>query len=101
MGTTNGQPPVRLGVLDSDTGFLQVLANRLDAAGWQHRVLASPVPIDALVSMRFNVLVIDLAVLGPAGPFLAGAVVFAVGALVIATRRVSSTRGPGLAVPLS
>ena len=67
MATTNGQPPVRLGVLDSDTGFLQVLANRLDAAGWQHRVLASPVPIDALVSMRFNVLVIDLAVLGPAG----------------------------------
>jgi DNA-binding response OmpR family regulator len=30
-------------------------------------VLASPVPIDALVSMRFNVLVIDLAILGPAG----------------------------------
>src|SRR5215207_2989671 len=67
MATTTGQPPVRLGVLDSDTGFLQVLANRLDAAGWQHRVLASPVPIDALISMRFNVLVIDLAVLGPAG----------------------------------
>ena len=67
MASTTGQPPVRLGVLDSDTGFLQVLANRLDAAGWQHRVLASPVPIDALVSMRLNVLVIDLAVLGPAG----------------------------------
>jgi DNA-binding response OmpR family regulator len=67
MATANGQPPVRLGVLDSDTGFIQVLVNRLDAAGWQHRVLASPVPIDALVSMRFNVLVVDLAVLGPAG----------------------------------
>ena len=57
--------PCASAVLDSDTGFLQVLANRLDAAGWQHRVLASPVPIDALVSMRLNVLVIDLAVLGP------------------------------------
>jgi DNA-binding response OmpR family regulator len=67
MAPTTGQSPVRLGVLDSDSGFLQVLANRLDAAGWQHRVLASPVPIDALVSMRLNVLVIDLAVLGPAG----------------------------------
>ena len=44
-----------------------MLANRLDAAGWQHRVLASPVPTDTLVSMRLNVLVIDLAVLGPAG----------------------------------
>src|SRR3954452_13210476 len=61
------QPPIRLAVLDSDTGFLQVLANRLDAAGWQHRVLASPVPIDTLVAMRLNVLVVDLAVLGPAG----------------------------------
>src|SRR4051812_50032087 len=67
MASTTGQSPVRLGVLDSDTGFLQVLANRLDAAGWQHRVLASPVPGDALVSMRLNVLVVDLAVLGPAG----------------------------------
>src|SRR5215208_2729373 len=67
MGSPTAQPPVRLAVLDSDTGFLQVLANRLDAAGWQHRVLASPVPIDTLVSMRLNVLVVDLAVLGPAG----------------------------------
>jgi DNA-binding response OmpR family regulator len=63
----SGQPPIRLAVLDSDTGFLQVLANRLDAAGWQHRVLASPVPVDALVAMRLTVLVVDLAVLGPAG----------------------------------
>src|SRR3954467_7212823 len=67
MASTTAQPPIRLAVLDSDTGFLQVLANRLDAAGWQHRVLASPVPIEALVSMRLNVLVVDLAVLGPAG----------------------------------
>ena len=67
MASTTGQSPLRLGVLDSDTGFLQVLANRLDAAGWQHRVLASPVPVDTLVSMRLNVLVIDLALLGPAG----------------------------------
>src|SRR3954469_6235500 len=67
MAPTTSQPPIRLAVLDSDTGFLQVLANRLDAAGWQHRVLAGPVPVDALVSMRLNVLVVDLAVLGPAG----------------------------------
>src|SRR3954451_10157307 len=62
-----GRPGLSLAVLDSDTGFLQVLANRLEAAGWQHRVLAGPVPIEALVSMRLNVLVVDLAVLGPAG----------------------------------
>jgi DNA-binding response OmpR family regulator len=35
--------------------------------GWQHRVLASPVPLDAVVAMRLNALVIDLAVLGPQG----------------------------------
>ena len=59
--------PIRLAVLDADSGFLQVLGKRLDAAGWQHRVLASPVPIDAVVAMRLNALVIDLAVLGPQG----------------------------------
>src|SRR5215210_5387415 len=61
------QAPVRLAVLDSDSGFLQVLGKRLEAVGWQHRVLASPVPLDALVAMRLNALVIDLAVLGPQG----------------------------------
>ena len=54
-------------MLDSDTGFLQVLAKRLEGAGWQHRVLASPVPLDAIVAMRLNAIVIDLAVLGPQG----------------------------------
>jgi DNA-binding response OmpR family regulator len=59
------QPPIRLAVLDSDTGFLQVLTRRLESPGWQHRVLASPVPMDALVAMRLNAMVIDLSVLGP------------------------------------
>jgi DNA-binding response OmpR family regulator len=58
---------IRIAVLDADSGFLQVLGKRLDAAGWQHRVLASPVPLDAVVAMRLNALVIDLAVLGPQG----------------------------------
>ena len=61
------QAPVRLAVLDSDTGFLQVLGKRLESAGWQHRVIASPIPLDAIVAMRLNALVIDLAVLGPQG----------------------------------
>src|ERR671931_132608 len=66
-GGSGGQPPIRLAVLDSDTGFLQVLSKRLDGAGWQYRVLASPVPLDAVVAMRLNAVVIDLAVLGPHG----------------------------------
>ena len=59
--------PIRLAVLDSDTGFLQVLSKRLEGAGWQYRVLASPVPLDAIVAMRLNAVVLDLAVLGPQG----------------------------------
>src|SRR3712207_3397101 len=59
--------PVRIAVLDSDTGFLQVLSKRLEGAGWQYRVLASPVPLDAIVAMRLNAVVVDLSVLGPQG----------------------------------
>ena len=42
-------------------------SKRLEGAGWQYRVLASPVPLDAIVAMRLNAIVIDLAVLGPQG----------------------------------
>jgi DNA-binding response OmpR family regulator len=56
---------LRIAVLDRDSGFLQVLSKRLDRVGWEHRVLASPVPADAVVSMRLSALVVDLAVLGP------------------------------------
>ena len=52
-------------MLDRDSGFIQVLSKRLDRLGWEHRVLASPVPTDAVVSMRLSALVVDLAVLGP------------------------------------
>src|SRR3954466_12594709 len=58
---------IRVGVIDSDSGFVRTLGNRLQAAGWVHRVLASPVPFDALAAMRLNAVVIDLAVLGPHG----------------------------------
>jgi len=67
-----GAPPrsgavgtIRLAVVDRDTGFLQVLGKRLDGLGWEHRVLASPVPIEAMVAMRLNAVLIDLATLGP------------------------------------
>jgi DNA-binding response OmpR family regulator len=64
-GAAGGQVAIRLAVVDSDSGFLRVLTKRLDNAGWQHRVLASPVPLDAMVAMRLNAVVLDLAVLGP------------------------------------
>jgi DNA-binding response OmpR family regulator len=58
-------PMTRLVIIDSDSGFLQVVSRRLETAGWEYRVLASPVPLDALVSMRLNALVIDPDVIGP------------------------------------
>ncbi len=56
---------LRIAVLDRDSGFIQVLSKRLDRLGWEHRVLAGPVPTDAIASMRLSALVVDLAVLGP------------------------------------
>src|SRR3954470_18536580 len=68
VGRSMGGPSaIRLAVIDSDTGFLQVLTRRLDGMGWQHRVLASAVPVDELVAMRLNAVVVDLALLGPEG----------------------------------
>jgi DNA-binding response OmpR family regulator len=58
---------LRLAVIDTDSGFLRVLDKRLERLGWEHRTLSSPVPVDTIVAMRLNALVIDLAVLGPAG----------------------------------
>jgi DNA-binding response OmpR family regulator len=62
-----GAAPLRIAVLDTDSGFLQVLGKRLERLGWEHRVVASPVPVDTLVAMRLNAIVLDLAVLGPQG----------------------------------
>ena len=64
----NAQPgTVRLAVIDTDSGFVRVLTKRLEAAGWEHRVLSSTVPPDELVAMKLNALVVDLSVLGPIG----------------------------------
>src|SRR3954468_24783698 len=57
--------PIRVAVIDNDSGFVRVLANRLEGMGWNFRTLAAPVPPEELVSMRLNALVIDLSLLGP------------------------------------
>jgi DNA-binding response OmpR family regulator len=61
------QAGIRLAVIDTDSAFLTVLGKRLDGAGWEHRVLGGSVPLDALVAMKLNALVVDLSVLGPQG----------------------------------
>src|SRR5580658_7195574 len=64
-GSCSASTPLRVAVLDRDSGFIQVLSKRLDRLGWEHRVLESPVPVDAVAAMRLSALIIDLAVLGP------------------------------------
>jgi DNA-binding response OmpR family regulator len=56
---------IRLAVIDADSGFVRVLAKRLDGAGWHYRTLTAPVPIEDLVAMRLNAIVVDLTLLGP------------------------------------
>jgi DNA-binding response OmpR family regulator len=58
--------PIRLAIIDADSGFLHVLEKRGRARGWQQCVLAGATPIEDLVALRLGALVIDLAVLGPA-----------------------------------
>ena len=56
---------LRIAILDSDSGFVQVLVKRAGDLGWQYRRLEAPPPIEEFVSMRVNALVVDLALLGP------------------------------------
>jgi DNA-binding response OmpR family regulator len=64
-GPQRSQNRIRLTVIDRDPGFMQVLANRLDALAWDYHAVSSAVTGDALVAMRLNALVVDVAVLGP------------------------------------
>ncbi len=63
--SAGGASTLRVAVLDRDSGFIQVLSKRLDRLDWEHRVLASPVPAEAISSMRLSAMIVDLAVLGP------------------------------------
>jgi DNA-binding response OmpR family regulator len=63
----NPQQTIRLAIIDSDSGFVTVLAKRADAAGWPLRQAASVVPPEELVAMKLNALLIDPALLGEDG----------------------------------
>ena len=56
---------LRLAAVDRDSGFVRVLANRVEAIGWELRPLPAPVTPERLVEMRLHALVVDLALLGP------------------------------------
>src|SRR5438105_8131083 len=57
--------PIRLAVIDADSGFVRVLAKRLETMSWQFRALEAPVPAHELIAMRLNALVLDVSLLGP------------------------------------
>jgi DNA-binding response OmpR family regulator len=56
---------LRLAILDTDSGFVQVLVRRAEGLGWQHRCLEAAPRVEEFVSMRVNALVVDLVLLGP------------------------------------
>ena len=62
-----GSAPPRIAVIDTDSGFLQVLTKRLERLGWEHRVLATAVPVETIVAMRLSAVVVDLGALGQHG----------------------------------
>lgn len=57
--------PIRLAILDSDSGFVRVLVNRLDGLGWPYRRLEAAPRVEEFVAMRVNALVVDLTLMGP------------------------------------
>jgi DNA-binding response OmpR family regulator len=56
--------PIRLAILDSDSGFVRVLVKRAEDLGWQYRRLEAAPRMEEFVAMRVNALVVDLALLG-------------------------------------
>ncbi len=51
-------------MIDVDSGFVAVLTKRLSGLGWEHRITGGALPVDTLVSMRLNALVVNLAAIG-------------------------------------
>jgi len=65
MSPTSGTP--RLAVIDTDSGFLRVLARRLTGAGWEFRLFSGPVPADELTVMKLNAVILDPTAVEPLG----------------------------------
>ena len=63
-GPAAGPGPIRLAILDVDSGFVRVLAKRAGEGGWHYRRLESVPPIEEFGSMRVHALVVDLALVG-------------------------------------
>ena len=90
---------IRLAILDSDSGFVRVLVNRLEGIGWDYRRLEAAPRVEEFVAMRVNAVVVDLALLGPgAWEFLGrlAAAMPALGVVVCTGRSTVAQRVRGL-----
>lgn len=58
---------LRVAVVDADSGFLQVLGNRMQRLGWQAAVFDAGVTADRLAELRPAAVVVDLALFGDRG----------------------------------
>ncbi|MGD0452887.1 MAG: response regulator transcription factor [Solirubrobacteraceae bacterium] len=55
---------LRVAILDSDSGFLLVLAKRLERLGWKHQVLSPRVTAKTIAAMEVDAVIVDVALLG-------------------------------------
>jgi DNA-binding response OmpR family regulator len=60
----SAQRPLRVAIMDSDSGFLLVLSKRLERLDWQHQMLAFTVSAATIAALELDVLIVDLASLG-------------------------------------
>ena len=61
---TTAPAAARLAIIDSDSGFVRVLAKRIGAVGWRAQVLGSAPPVEEVQALRQHAIVIDTAMLG-------------------------------------
>jgi DNA-binding response OmpR family regulator len=56
--------PVRVALIDDDSGLLTVLERRFQALGWDWELIAYPAAVEALAAMRIHALVVNPALTG-------------------------------------
>lgn len=65
-GAAEVRAPVRLTIIDRDSGLRTVLARRLQDSGWPHTFLSQPPSVEELVTSRPHAVILDLDLAGPA-----------------------------------
>lgn len=63
---TNDKTPRTVLIIDDDSGFVTVLRNRLEKAGWKHVVAAAAPRVESVAAMRPAAVVVNPALIGVA-----------------------------------